>query len=52
MSGGYETIYHNMPPFGLGFAGTLVPATGQLLHARERLQNNDQVARQLALISG
>jgi hypothetical protein len=36
--GGYETIYHNMPPFGLGRAGTLVPATGQLLHARERLQ--------------
>ena len=36
--GGYETIYHNMPPFGLGRAGALVPATGPLLHARERLQ--------------
>lgn len=36
--GGSETIYHNMPPFGLGRVGTLVPATGHFQHAKERLQ--------------
>ena len=28
-SGGYEAIYNNMPPRGLGKVGTLVPATGK-----------------------
>jgi hypothetical protein len=36
--GGYETIYHNMPQFGLGRVGMLVPATGQREHAKDRLE--------------
>ena len=36
--GRYETIYANMPAFGLGQAGTLVPATGKRLAAAERLK--------------
>ena len=28
--GSYETIYNNMPPYGLGRVGRLVPATGNL----------------------
>ena len=35
--GSCETVYHNMPPFGLGNVGTLVPATGHFQHAKERL---------------
>lgn len=35
--GTYETIYHNMPPFGLGAVAPLVPATGHRQHARDRL---------------
>ena len=35
--GTYETIYHNMPPFGLGRAGTLVPATGRYQSAKDRV---------------
>ena len=35
--GSYENIYHNMPPFGLGRVGTLVPATGHFQSARQRL---------------
>ncbi len=33
----YETIYHNMPPFGLGSVGTLVPATGLYQSAKNRI---------------
>jgi hypothetical protein len=36
-AGSYETIYHNMPPYGLGRFGTLSPAIGHFQHARERL---------------
>lgn len=36
--GAYETIYHNMPPFGLGTVGTLVPATGRRQSARTRME--------------
>jgi len=36
--GSCESIYHNMPAFGLGSVGTLVPATGHYQHAKERLQ--------------
>jgi hypothetical protein len=32
-----ETIYVNMPPFGLGLAGTLNPATGPRTAAAQRL---------------
>ena len=32
-----ESIYLNMPPFGLGQAGTLFPAKGQRANAAKRL---------------
>ncbi len=37
MPGTHETVYHNMPPFGLGKVGALVPATGHFQSAAERL---------------
>lgn len=37
-AGGYETIYRNMPRFGLGKAGALVAASGRHTTARGRLQ--------------
>lgn len=39
--GAYETIYHNMPPFGLGRVGELVPATGRYQSARDRMHAED-----------
>ncbi|MBP7409506.1 MAG: DUF4188 domain-containing protein [Flavobacteriales bacterium] len=36
--GGYENIYGNMPPFGLGKVGTLHPATGGGVSARDRFK--------------
>ena len=36
-AGQFETVYANMPPLGLGQAGTLVAATGQRESARGRL---------------
>ena len=36
--GRYENIYVNMPPFGLGKVGRLVPATGTLATAAERVR--------------
>ena len=36
--GRYETIYNNMPPFGLGAAGRLVDAVGARQQARQRLK--------------
>lgn len=38
-AGGHETIYVNLPPFGLGKATRLVPATGKRSAARQRLQS-------------
>lgn len=35
--GGYESVYLNMPPFGLGKAGVLLPATGGRQSASGRL---------------
>ena len=35
--GRYETVYVNMPPFGLGRVGRLVPATGARRNAAGRL---------------
>jgi hypothetical protein len=35
--GTFESVYVNMPPFGLGRAGTLWPATGKKLSASGRL---------------
>ena len=37
--GSYETIYANMPPFGMGKAGTLVSATGRRSAAGDRLKH-------------
>lgn len=36
--GAYETIYADMPAFGLGRAGTLVPAVGSMANASARLR--------------
>ncbi|UBV44720.1 DUF4188 domain-containing protein (plasmid) [Deinococcus taeanensis] len=36
-AGAYETVYVNMPPTGLGRAGTLIPATGPRQTAQRRL---------------
>ena len=38
--GGYENVYVNMPPFGLGRAGTLQPAAAGRQSAAGRLQAN------------
>ena len=35
--GSYENVYVNMPPFGLGKAGTLLPASGERKSAAGRL---------------
>jgi hypothetical protein len=40
--GSFETIYHNMPPFGLGRVGTLIPATGHYQSARERMNRSPE----------
>jgi hypothetical protein len=36
-AGQYEAVYNNMPPYGLGKAGTLVSASGKKLTAAGRL---------------
>ncbi len=36
--GAHESVYNNMPAWGLGAAGTLVPARGNRASARERLR--------------
>jgi hypothetical protein len=41
-AGRYEAIYSGMPPFGLGEAGTLVPAGGGRESARERVATADR----------
>ena len=38
--GGYENVYVNMPPFGLGRAGMLQEAKGDLKSAGDRLRAN------------
>ena len=35
--GAYESVYNNMPPYGLGAAGTLVDAVGARQEARQRM---------------
>jgi hypothetical protein len=42
--GCYETVYNNMPPFGLGAAGRLVDATGARQDARQRLKASAEAA--------
>ncbi len=41
----YESVYVNMPEFGLGRAGRLEPATGALKTAQERMAANGGPAR-------
>lgn len=36
-AGNYESVYVNMPPFGLGKAGELLPAAGHFATAKKRL---------------
>lgn len=36
--GSYETVYGNMPPFGLGKVAGLIPAPGARNKARDRMQ--------------
>jgi hypothetical protein len=36
-AGEYESVYANMPPFGLGVAGTIEPAIGRSATAKSRL---------------
>ena len=36
-AGCYESVYNNMPPYGLGVAGRLVPAQGRRMTAKGRL---------------
>ena len=40
-AGEYETIYNNMPPFGLGKVGDLAPAAGYRTTAAGRLAKED-----------
>ena len=35
--GAYESVYNNMPPYGLGVAGSLQPAQGRMNSAKGRL---------------
>jgi hypothetical protein len=37
-AGAHETLYANMPPFGLGRFAGLVPVTGSRHAARERMR--------------
>lgn len=39
LAGNYETIYADMPAFGLGRAGSLVPAVGSMANASARLRH-------------
>jgi hypothetical protein len=41
-AGEYEAIYNNMPPFGLGKAGKLVPAAGYRSTAAGRISGKDE----------
>lgn len=38
-SGQYEALYNNMPRFGLGKVGHVLPATGRWTSARGRIEN-------------
>ena len=40
-AGAFETVYNNMPPYGLGLAGSLEPAIGALKTARTRLGRSE-----------
>jgi hypothetical protein len=38
LAGNYECVYNNMPEYGLGKVGNLVPATGKREHAGGRIK--------------
>lgn len=40
-AGGFECVYNNMPPIGLGTVGTLVPAAGRKAAAASRAGRGD-----------
>lgn len=40
-AGNYECVYNNMPKFGLGKVGELVPATGKREYAADRISANE-----------
>lgn len=42
-AGGYETIYGNMPDWGLGKVRGLVPATGSRNEARDRMKATSKI---------
>ncbi|HSK42032.1 MAG TPA: DUF4188 domain-containing protein [Arenibaculum sp.] len=44
-AGRYETVYANMPPYGLGKVGRMVPAVGPMSGARTRLDRLGPAAR-------
>ena len=39
-AGEYECIYNNMPPYGLGKTGKIIPATGSLTNAADRIKSS------------
>lgn len=43
-AGEYEAIYNNMPPYGLGKAGKLVPAAGYRQTAKGRMTGEEEPA--------
>ena len=43
-AGQYESVYNNMPPYGLGLAGQLVPAAGRKASAKGRLGRPEDAA--------
>lgn len=47
-TGDYESVYVNMPRFGLGRVGELVAASGKREHARDRLSSSGSGAIQSA----
>lgn len=43
-AGEYEAIYNNMPPYGLGKVGTLVPAAGYRATAKGRITHEEEAS--------
>ena len=46
LPGSFENVYVNMPAFGLGRAGILLPASGKLETARDRLGKYSRIMRE------
>ena len=46
--GACESVYNNMPRYGLAMAGELVPAQGKLRSAKGRLKQSDGTAQPVA----